>query len=309
MIKNNFINVTFKLIVNLYIIVADIQVIIMIIFFFNPQIRDFSLGLLNISDLAQETMGLTSQFRLFGFGAFGAPMGMIFAFILVLISIVLKKYILTFKEILFYFISYFFILLIGMISSRSTAVGLIISFFVFLSYKKYSVKINFLYNRLLYMIIAVFVLIIIFSFCLNMLHMKDIEKYTNFGYRLLEKKEFMRNLHLYFGLQKFPDSLKTWIIGDGLWADPSNPTMSYYAGTDAGYSRMIYYFGLAGLVFFIFVNYYIIRFSTEKNKLFFYSIMLLFIIMNLKQYQSYIALVYPFAFIHSCKLKRLSTGM
>lgn len=57
----------------------------------------------------------------------------------------------------------------------------------------------------------------------------------------------------------FPESLKTWIIGDGYFNNPISVdpyyvgpiTGGYYMGTDVGYLRFIFYFGIIGLVSFI----------------------------------------------------------
>ena len=57
----------------------------------------------------------------------------------------------------------------------------------------------------------------------------------------------------------FPDNFKTWIIGDGYIENPYRrdpyyvgPNYGgYYMGTDIGYLRFIFYFGLIGLVTFI----------------------------------------------------------
>ena len=57
----------------------------------------------------------------------------------------------------------------------------------------------------------------------------------------------------------FPDNLKTWIIGDGYFSNPYNTdpfyigvkSGGYYMGTDVGYLRFIFYFGLIGLSAFI----------------------------------------------------------
>lgn len=69
----------------------------------------------------------------------------------------------------------------------------------------------------------------------------------------------------------FPDNLKTWIIGDGYFNNPINVdpfyvgeiTGGYYKGTDVGYLRFIFYFGLIGLLsfmlFFVKVTQYCIR--------------------------------------------------
>lgn len=54
----------------------------------------------------------------------------------------------------------------------------------------------------------------------------------------------------------FPDNLRTWIIGDGYFEnskiDPNYlgdaTDMGYYMGTDVGYLRFIFYFGVPGLL-------------------------------------------------------------
>ena len=52
----------------------------------------------------------------------------------------------------------------------------------------------------------------------------------------------------------WPESVRTWIIGDGYFDNPaSDPnflgevTKGYYRGTDIGYLRYIFYFGIIGL--------------------------------------------------------------
>ena len=58
----------------------------------------------------------------------------------------------------------------------------------------------------------------------------------------------------------WPDNAKTWIIGDGYFDNPygNDPyytgdiVSGYYKGTDVGYLRFIYYFGVVGLLMFSF---------------------------------------------------------
>jgi O-antigen ligase len=57
----------------------------------------------------------------------------------------------------------------------------------------------------------------------------------------------------------FPDNLKTWLIGDGYIENPTtidpyytgNDNNTFYKGTDVGYLRFIFYFGIFGLLAFI----------------------------------------------------------
>lgn len=50
-----------------------------------------------------------------------------------------------------------------------------------------------------------------------------------------------------------PKSLKTWIIGDGMFFDRFG---AYYMHTDIGYFRIIFYFGIIGLLFFLISEFY-----------------------------------------------------
>lgn len=47
-----------------------------------------------------------------------------------------------------------------------------------------------------------------------------------------------------------PDNIRTWLIGDGYFSDPFDPS-KFYMGTDVGYTRFIFYGGLIGLMCFM----------------------------------------------------------
>lgn len=64
----------------------------------------------------------------------------------------------------------------------------------------------------------------------------------------------------------FPDNYKTWWLGDGFFIDTTQdpwyvgPTYEgYYMNTDIGYLRFIFYFGLIGLIFFVFYFLYVTK--------------------------------------------------
>ena len=54
----------------------------------------------------------------------------------------------------------------------------------------------------------------------------------------------------------WPDNINTWLIGDGYFELPMNdyyytgPAYYYYMGTDVGYCRFVFYFGILGLLAF-----------------------------------------------------------
>jgi O-antigen ligase len=85
----------------------------------------------------------------------------------------------------------------------------------------------------------------------------------------------------------FPDNMKTWIIGDGYGANPYNDPYyigpayhGFYMGTDIGYLRFIFFFGILGMFSMIamFIGFYRLccnRFATYKNMI------LLLLVLNL----------------------------
>ena len=77
-----------------------------------------------------------------------------------------------------------------------------------------------------------------------------------------------------------PESIKTWIIGDGYFMSPTKP--GFYMGTDIGYLRFIFYCGLAGLLvfslFFIYLSVACYRRFPQERNLFFMLFVLVFVI-------------------------------
>ena len=87
----------------------------------------------------------------------------------------------------------------------------------------------------------------------------------------------------------FPDNPETWLIGDGYFIVPgSDPnymgtaTEGYYMGTDVGYLRFIFFFGLLGLaiysLFILYAGRTCIRMHPGNTLLFFSLIAMNFIV-------------------------------
>lgn len=70
----------------------------------------------------------------------------------------------------------------------------------------------------------------------------------------------------------FPDTFKTWVIGDGYMGsmaeDPyyiGEQWYGYYMGTDAGYSRFLFYFGIIGMGAFLFFMFNVCRACMRRS--------------------------------------------
>lgn len=81
-----------------------------------------------------------------------------------------------------------------------------------------------------------------------------------------------------------PNNAKTWLIGDGYFADPINPE-KFYMGTDMGYIRFIFYCGLVGLFFFIFFFIsctYVLCRREQDMKVFFFCLLVVQLVVWVK---------------------------
>ena len=97
----------------------------------------------------------------------------------------------------------------------------------------------------------------------------DIKEFMRFGFEgffsLVETGEWQVDSNeMLKSMVVWPEELRTWIIGDGYFLnsryDPNYlgdaTDQGFYMGTDIGYLRFIFYFGLAGLVWVLAVVVY-----------------------------------------------------
>jgi hypothetical protein len=79
----------------------------------------------------------------------------------------------------------------------------------------------------------------------------------------------------------FPETLKTWIIGDGYFTDPFDSKL-FYMQTDVGYLRFVFYCGVPGLLIFSLLFVYLTISHCKKfpqyKPLFVLLLMLVFVI-------------------------------
>lgn len=98
----------------------------------------------------------------------------------------------------------------------------------------------------------------------------------------------------------FPDNSFTWLFGDGFWETARG---YYYKGTDIGWCRMIFYFGLIGSLIFILCYKNFLKLIYKKSKTIpyvYFCILLLFIcILNLKGFIDLFPLIIPLYFCNN----------
>lgn len=204
--------------------------------------------------------------RLYGIGAMLDVGGTRFSVILIVIVIILMS--LNEKESRkltpLYLIAFIWIGIVGNMIARTTTVGVIIGI-LYLVYKTQVYKLYISKTEHIRLWIWWFILIFIALVTVSYLYQTDVTfrhdiRFAFEGFfSLAEEGEWnvasnntLKNMYV------FPENLKTWIIGDGYFSNPIHidPYFTgkiiggFYMGTDVGYLRFIFYFGLLGLIAF-----------------------------------------------------------
>lgn len=162
-----------------------------------------------------------------------------------------------------YWIAFIIIAVAGNMVARTTTVGVLVAF-LYLLYKSkvYLLQLPrpFRYTLLWFFFLLV-IAVPVLTYYYN--HNADFQKNLHFAFEgffsLAEEgkwdvssNEKLKTMYV------FPDNWKTWFIGDGYFDNPvdTDPYFTgkviqgFYMGTDVGYLRFIFYFGLVGLAAF-----------------------------------------------------------
>ena len=201
--------------------------------------------------------------RLYGFGAAFDPAGLRMAGVLIINAFLFCK---AFREndmtkITLYTLSYVIIVAIGNMIARSTIIGVGISAAM--------VPVFILQNRpfrltpAAVLLTGALLVVMVGSFFFLYRYSPRIQASFRFGFEgffslfetgkwTIQSNEILKRMIVW------PETLQTWIIGDGYCKNPRNdPNFlgeiigGFYKGTDIGYIRFIFYFGLIGLVMMI----------------------------------------------------------
>lgn len=253
-------HVSVELVCNYLIVVCVAQCLIAFAMTQYPPLKNFVDSFLGSTGF----MGKMKD-RMYGIGASLDVAGSRFSVILVMIISISLKIATTDKKkyIGLYFGAFFVIAVIGNMMSRTTTVGVIIALaYLFYASRIYTFRMD-LRMRWIWGwfmgILCTVILSVTYGYYTN----PEFQANLRFGFEgffsLVEKgrwevhsNEMLQNMYV------FPDNLKTWFIGDGYFDNPygsdpyyTGPKMGgFYKGTDVGYLRFIFYFGLMGLVAF-----------------------------------------------------------
>lgn len=209
-------------------------------------------------------MGNTDEDRLHGIGCALDVAGFRFAAVISMTSFLLSN-----NEIKkskwtddLYLASICFISIIGNMISRSTIIGTITALIIII-YMSVFVRLDIKLIKKLSAIIIGALIICTYLYAINPVFRSNFRFGFEGFFSLAEKGEWQTHSNdILKKMIVWPDNIKTWIIGDGYLNNPADKSLStydpyfvgkfhgYYMGTDIGYLRYIFYFGLIGLITF-----------------------------------------------------------
>lgn len=217
-----------------------------------------------------DTNTLTKANRIYGIGAGLDVAGTRFAAVLVMISVLLQRlsrsrYV---NYMWLYLAAFLFISVVGNMMARTTTVGIVVSLVYWvmssgitrLSLDKDNVRIW----KYLLISLCVVIPFLVYLYSSNENFHDNIRFAFEGFFSLAEKGQWETNSNnILKNMIVFPDNVQTWLIGDGYIENPVGrdpyyvgPTYGgYYKGTDIGYLRFIFYFGIIGLYTFILYFY------------------------------------------------------
>lgn len=279
--------------IKIFINVVIIQIIIALIMFAFQPIRDILNTIQVTSDQELKVLEQTLEFRLVGFGSKFFGSGIINGFALILIGSIIRYNGHIKINVFKYSMSFLFIFVFGMMMARTTIIGALLAFgIIFWPKKSLSFNINQIKNntKFLFYLLSIPIIIVFGVFYFLPEVKESIELAYNFGFEMFinyfQSDSFesastnqMKEMYVW------PTSLKTYLIGDGLFSDIA--TGGYYMGTDIGILRLIYYFGVFGLFAYLYFQFQIIYFAYLRNRKFKYMFAVIFIYCLVLNYKGF----------------------
>lgn len=230
--------------------------------------------------------------RLYGIGAFLDVAGMRFSCILSVIAVISTQLKSDDKKWKFYVYAACFLLIacIGNMMSRTTIIGVAAALSYWLWESISGNKNGFKLLKSCGIMLLIGIPIIIIAYNINYTFYSKFRFGFEGFFNLIEHGEWHTSSNDKLQtMYVFPDNLKTWLIGDGYFEDVSKDPyyigynwLYFYMGTDVGYLRFIFYFGIIGLfafcLFFIKCATYLIWFFPKYKIMFLMILCINFIV-------------------------------
>lgn len=275
-----------------------IQLLLSLIMFFVPSVKNFLVGIQNWG-MDGYMVDQVSSVRLIGFGASFFLAGTIISYCLILLSYKLLCSDMSKSIRLLGFLLYFLILFLGIFMARTTVVGFIFSLILVLLLNNRMKVIN------LKAIVMSFIFIIGLIFALFQTvisSIPELEILSDNAFELIinaqetgEASSHSTN-ELSAMYENFSVNAGTLVIGDAHFVGDKG---GYYQNTDVGFFRLIFYFGLVGSFFYFLFQYKVIAMMRRCFNIpfaLFFVIYMLLLVLNLKGFADLVSISLLFCF-------------
>lgn len=301
-VKSVYHQITFDIIARYIVLSVVLQMIIAVFMFISPIIKESLINLLAVNYQKQvgiDIIGLRN--RIIGFGSQFFAAGVVNCFTLILLTILIKYKSSRNEKTTYLKLGFVLLSIVGTVLSRTTLVGILMSVAIFM----FKSKIFIIKSSTIKLFIVFAALVVLFVCFMPNSIFEKIKTASRFGfemfYNYFEKGELStKSTNQLFEMYKVhPNSIKTWIIGDGYYKNPLDATL-YYLNTDVGYLRLLFYFGIIGTLAYFAYEITLVKLANKINgntfPLFFFAIAVLILILNLKGMTEMTSLVSLFLF-------------
>lgn len=198
--------------------------------------------------------------RIYGIGAALDVAGLRFSAVLVMLAFLSVNHSNKNKYLsLLYVIAFFIVMVIGNMMARTTTVGGILAVLYWLlnGITNYADVRNISLCKWMLIVSIIIIPFIIVQYNTNPAFNEKIRFAFEGFFSLAETGKWTTSSNdiLLNHMIVFPETLKTWLIGDGYGANPSGDPYyigpdyhGFYMGTDIGYLRFLFYFGIFGAI-------------------------------------------------------------
>ena len=296
--------ISFYVITRYFLMTLVVQSVIAIVMFVNQPICLFLFDLQGI-DLTSRVIKMYFGVRLIGLGCFYFGAGAIYGLgLIAIMPFMLKAK--NKQQLIKLILLYVYIFIVGIFFARTAMIGCVFSivYLIFCILIPKMCNKVFLVFRQFIIYLTVFGIALVFIYTSSPKLQEDYGDIIDFGFEafinLVENGELSTASSdglTEYHLSVWPQNQKTYYIGDMRWTKGD----SYYGDSDVGYVRLLFYFGVPGVILFLLYQYSIVRisgliFKERILSFFFFTVLFYALILLIKGYIDVASLI--FIYLH-----------
>lgn len=296
--------ISFYVITRYFLMTLVVQSVIAIVMFVNQPICLFLFDLQGI-DLTSRVIKMYFGVRLIGLGCFYFGAGAIYGLgLIAIMPFMLKAK--NKQQLIKLILLYVYIFIVGIFFARTAMIGCVFSivYLIFCILIPKMCNKVFLVFRQFIIYLTVFGIALVFIYTSSPKLQEDYGDIIDFGFEafinLVENGELSTASSdglTEYHLSIWPQNQKTYYIGDMRWTKGD----SYYGDSDVGYVRLLFYFGVHGVILFLLYQYSIVRisgliFKERILSFFFFTVFFYALILLIKGYIDVASLI--FIYLH-----------